>query len=430
MRRQTLVLGLLVATGVVSYIDRATLSVANGMVRHDLGLSAAQMGVLLSAFLWTYALAQLPVGFLIDKVGARKALSAGLAVWSVAQLLVGCVTSLGQFCAARALLGVGESPVSPGSARATRDWFPLHRRGMATGVWNSSSSLGTAIAVPLLTVLMLAVGWRWMFVVMGVAGLGVAGVLYWLYRDPQACGLPADALRHIGDARAHGDTAPDAPITFAQWRRLFSRRTVLGVLAGMFGCIYVLWMFNAWLPYYLEHDRHLSVGYTGLIAAIPFAFGVLGSLISGWMLDLLVRWGVSPVNSRKYPMTIGLIGMGLATIVGAVAQDGVIGIGAISVAMFLCYACTATAWATPVIAVPGPFCASMGSIQNFSGYIGGALAPSVTGAALQWTGDLHAGLLTGAAVGIGCGVLYYLLVTEPVSMAELAHPAGARPEKS
>jgi len=414
-RRQKVVLGLLVATGVISYVDRATLSVANGMVRHDLGLSASQMGLLLSAFLWAYAIAQLPVGFLIDRIGARKALAFGLTLWSVAQLLGGCVTSLTQFCVVRAVLGLGESPVSPGSSRATRDWFAVHNRGTATGIWNSSSSLGTAVAVPLLTFLMLSLGWRWMFIVMGGAGLIVAALLYSLYRDPRECLTPHDC-RHLDD----GSQSTASPVTFAQWRRLFGQRTSLAMLVGFFGCIYVLWMFNAWLPYYLEHDRHLSIAHTGMVAAIPFVFGVLGSLFGGWLVDLLVRQGVSPINSRKYPMGLALVGMGLATLLGAMSEDNAIAVASISVAMFLCYVCTAAAWATPPVAVPGPFCASMGAMQNFGGYIGGAIAPSVTGAMLEHADSLRDGLAIGAFIAIVCAVGYFLLMKKPVSMEDLA----------
>ena len=142
---------------------------ANLTIRQDLGLSIADMGYLLSAFLWAYAFSQLPTGAMVDKFGPRFLLTSGLSLWSLAQLLGGLVQSFGQFFSARLLLGVGEAPQFPTGARVVRDWFNPRDRGLATGVFNCASSLGTAIAVPLLTFLMLSFGWRVMVMVMGVA---------------------------------------------------------------------------------------------------------------------------------------------------------------------------------------------------------------------------------------------------------------------
>src|ERR1700685_280319 len=186
---QRVALTLLVVAGVVNYIDRATLAVANPLIREELGLSIADMGYLLSAFLWAYAFSQLPTGAMVDKVGPRILLALGLSLWSFAQLLGGLVRSFGQFFGARLLLGIGEAPQFPTGARVVRDWFNQRDRGLATGIFNCASSLGTAIAVPLLTFLMLAFGWRTMFVMMGAAGLVMAAVWYLVYRTPDELAL-------------------------------------------------------------------------------------------------------------------------------------------------------------------------------------------------------------------------------------------------
>jgi MFS family permease len=156
-------IALLVAGGALNYIDRATLSVANKIIQDELGIPVAKMGLLLSAFLWAYAIAQLPVGGLIDRFGPRKLLGLGLFSWSLAQAAGGLVTGFGVFMVARFALGVGEAPLFPGGARVVRDWFGIRERGFATGLCQSASSLGNFIAVPLLTLLMLRLSWRWMF---------------------------------------------------------------------------------------------------------------------------------------------------------------------------------------------------------------------------------------------------------------------------
>jgi sugar phosphate permease len=300
---QIAALAMLVVAGVINYIDRATLAVANPLIREELGLSIADMGYLLSAFLWAYAFAQLPTGAMVDKIGPRILLALGLSLWS-AQLLGGLVQEFGQFFGARLLLGVGEAPQFPTCARVVRDWFNQRDRGLATGIFNCASSLGTAIAVPLLTFLMLSFGWRTMFVVMGVAGLVMAAVWYLVYRNPTELALTPEENAY----RTQGDPPGQrTKVTFREWKLLFRFRTTWGMIFGYFGCIYLTWIYTAWLPGYLEIQRHMSVKYTGWAAAIPFAWGVPGGVLGGYIADILVRRGVEPLKSRRYPAALALL---------------------------------------------------------------------------------------------------------------------------
>src|SRR4051794_31019209 len=230
-RTQIIALVLLVLSGVANYIDRATLAVANPLIREELGLSIADMGLLLSAFLWVYAIAQLPVGALVDRLGPRLMLTLGLGLWSLAQAFGGLGNSFGQFFTARAVLGLGEAPQFPTAARVSRDWFNPRDRGTATGIWNCSSTLGTAISVPLLTFLMLSVGWRWMFLIMGVAGLLVAIIAYAIYRNPSEVALTPEERRHLTEGDTTGESGR---LTWPEWKRLFSFRTTWGMLIGFF----------------------------------------------------------------------------------------------------------------------------------------------------------------------------------------------------
>src|ERR1700761_2328965 len=227
---QVAALAMLVVAGVINYIDRATLAVANPLIREELGLSIADMGYLLSAFLWSYAIATLTTGAMVDKLGPRILLTLGLSLWSLAQLLGGLVRGFGEFFGARLLLGVGEAPQFPTCARVVRDWFNQRDRGLATGIFNCASSLGTAIAVPLLTFLMLSFGWRAMFMLMGVAGLVVAAVWYVVYRDPAGVALTAEenTYRTQGDPPGQQRTQ----VTFREWRLLFRFRTTWGMILG------------------------------------------------------------------------------------------------------------------------------------------------------------------------------------------------------
>ena len=413
---QRTALAMLVLSGVVNYIDRATLAVANPLIRHDLGLSIADMGYLLSAFLWSYAFSQLPTGAMVDKLGPRLLLTVGLSLWSLAQLLGGLVNSFGQFFGARILLGIGEAPQFPTGARVVRDWFNPRDRGLATGVFNCASTLGTAIAVPLLTGLMFVFGWRWMFAIMGVAGLVVAGAWYAIYRNPADVALTEGETAY----RAEGDPASQRTVvTLAEWKQLFRFRTTWGMILGYFGTIYITWIYTAWLPGYLEIERHMSVKYTGVAAAIPFAWGVVGGVLGGYLADVLVRRGVSPMRSRKVPAALALVGTAGCTLAAAYVESNTMAIVFISASLFLVYITSTCAWALSSVAAPTNCTASIGAMQNFGGYLGGALAPTVTGLIVQGTGSFVLALVVGAVIALGSAASYLFLVKDPITTAQL-----------
>jgi sugar phosphate permease len=408
---QRAALTLLVIGGAINTMDRAALAIANPLIRHDFGLSIAQMGALLSAFLWAYAFSQLPVGVLIDRFGPRKLLAWGLVLWSGAQMLCGFVTGMTQFFIARLLLGIGEAPQFPSAGRVVRDWFAVRDRGLATGIFNGSSTLGTGLAAPVLTALMLAFGWRWMFIVMGVLGL-IAGVLwYLLYREPSQVGLTAAENRY----RSEGDQAGEIKqITVREWGGLFRSATTWGRLVGCFGTIYVQWVFYAWMPGYLEIERHMSVARTGIAAGIPYIFAVAGSLTAGWLVDFLTRRGVSPISSRKLPLCTVLVLETGCVIAAALVPSNTVAIACLSGAMFFGTAATTYSWALVTVVGPANCTGSLGSLQNFGGYIGGSLAPVATGLIVQATGSFVPALFCGAGMALFAAIAYFVLIRGPI----------------
>ncbi len=411
---QRTALVMLVASGVINYIDRVTLSIGNPLIRQDLGLSIAEMGLLLSAFLWAYAFSQLPVGAMIDRFGPRKLLGLGLTLWSFAQVACGLVGSFGQFIVARVLLGIGEAPQFPSGARVVRDWFNVSQRGTATGVFNSASTLGNAIAAPLLTGLMLAFGWRWMFIIMGFVGLAAAAIWYALYRDPADAGVTPDEHRFLTEGDTTGDeNGGTRHVTFQQWRQLFRFRTTWGMILGFFGTVYITWLFNSWLPAYLEIERHMSIAHSGLASAIPATCGVAGAISGGISVDYLVRRGITPINSRRYQFSAALLGMSVFTVLAAYAPGNALAIAFISAAIFLGYVSSSTAWAMASVAAPTNCTASIGAMQNFGGYLGGALAPMITGFIVQATGSFVPALLVGAAIGLASAACYFFIIRRP-----------------
>jgi MFS family permease len=407
---------MLVISGTINYIDRATLAVGNPLIRHDLGLSIADMGYLLSAFLWAYAFAQLPSGALVDRFRPRVVLTVGLSLWSLAQVASGLVAGFGQFYIARLFLGAGEAPQFPTATRVTRDWFNPRNRGLTSGIWNGASPFGTALALPLLTALMLAFGWRWMFIIMGLAGIVVAAIWFRLYRNPTEVALTDDEIAYCTE----GDPAARrGPVTFREWKMLFRFRTTWGMIIGYFGCIYTTWIYTAWLPGYLEIQRHMSVKYTGVAAAIPFAWGVAGAVAGGYIADRLLRAGQTPLNSRKIPASLALVGTAGFTIAAAYVQSNMLAIACISAAIFLLYVTSTCSWALSSVAVPPNLTASVGAMTNFGGYLGGALAPTVTGLIVQRTGSFVLALVVGAVITLISAASYMFVVHDEISDVHL-----------
>jgi MFS family permease len=407
IKSQRTALAIIVLSGTVNYLDRATLAVANPLIRADLGLNVAQMGMLLSAFLWAYAFSQLPAGALVDRVGPRWLLGAGLALWSMAQIIGGLVTGITQFAAARVLLGIGESPQFTSGVRVVRDWFNVRERALGVGLVNTSPFIGQAIAPPLLTAMMLTFGWRWMFIAMGLLGLAVCVLWITFFREPRNVSLDADERTYLTE----GDPPVVAkPITLAQWRHLFAFRSTWGLMIGCFGLGYCTWLYGAWLPGYLEIQRHMTIRSTGYVAAIPFALAVLGAIGGGLLADRLVRRGYSPVNSRKVPLVAGLIGVAVFTIGAAEVTSNVLSVGCITLAMMCGAMCSGLYWALASAIAPSNCTASAGSLANFGSYIGGAIVPVTTGFIVQATGSFTPALLLGGAIALISSMSYLLLI--------------------
>src|SRR5262249_52885392 len=160
------------------------------------------------------------------------------------------------------------------------------------------------------TFLMLEFGWRWMFVLMGIVGVAIAAVWFVVFRDARNTDFAPEEQAFLTEGE---QPSPAQQVTFKEWSGLFRFRTTWGLIFGFFGIVYMTWLFQGWLPSYLEIQRHMSIRATGFVAAIPFFFGVIGSVGFGWITDRLMAAGFSPVNSRKLPIVCGLLGMAVFT---------------------------------------------------------------------------------------------------------------------
>ena len=275
-RIQTVTLVLLFMAGIVNFLDRSSLSVAGEAIRGELGLSATEFGVLLSAFSLSYGFSQLPSGILLDRFGPRIVLGAGLIFWSLMQALTGMVNSFSHFILMRIGLGIGEAPFMPAGVKSITDWYAQKERGTALGIFNSSTVIGQAIAPPALVLMQLAWGWRTMFVIIGVAGILVGICWYAWYRNRAQFVLTDEERTYLS-----APVKPRPQLQFSEWLALFKHRTTWGMILGFSGVNYTGWLYIAWLPGYLQAEQGFSLAKTGWVAAIPFLAAAVGMWVNG-----------------------------------------------------------------------------------------------------------------------------------------------------
>lgn len=173
-----LVVALLFFATTINYMDRAILGIAGPSMMEDLSLSAIQFGLLGSAFFWSYALMQIPVGIIVDKLGARLTYTIAIIWWSICTILTGFGRSIGTLIGIRVLMGIGEAPAFPTNTRVISDWLPTHERGFANGVFNSGTAVGIGLTTPLLAWIIANWGWESAFIVIGA--IGFVWLLFWL----------------------------------------------------------------------------------------------------------------------------------------------------------------------------------------------------------------------------------------------------------
>ncbi|RAR47908.1 ACS family glucarate transporter-like MFS transporter [Paraburkholderia unamae] len=293
----------LFSLSMINYMDRIALSIAAKPIQHEFGLSPVGMGYLFSSFIWSYALFLLPMGFLVDRLGAKRMAALGILVWSTATALTGAATNFATLIAARLVMGAGESTSNPVGGKVIRQWIPASERGMVSAMFNSGSYAGPAICSVMLGTLVALFGWRVSFVIAGAIGFVWLGAWLLFFNSPERVRwLKTDErekiIRERESKRAVGDDEDTS--TKHGFQTLVRSRTLWG-LALTQGCnVYTQYLFLTWLPSYLQTTRHLSLAHTGVLAAVPYAAAVLLCILVGRFSDQrLKKVGVGTGQRRK-----------------------------------------------------------------------------------------------------------------------------------
>ena len=392
---------LLFAAGLINFFDRSSLGIAATSIRAELHLSATEIGALLSVFSFAYGIAQLPLAAYLRPRNAQRTLGLGLLLWSAAQAASGAVHRFGSFLALRVVLGAGESPFYPAGVYLIRQNTGEQQRGRATAVLNLASTLGLAMAPPLLTVLMLRFGWRGMFFALGIAGTVLA--VLWLFL-PQ----PAAAVAQAGQAPA---------LPFAA---LLRQPTMWGMMLGFGGLNYVNWFFISWLPGYLETGRHLSIRSSGWLAATPFLAGACGALLSGVVTDMLIKQDRPAARVYRSCIILGLLLCGATTALTEAAATTVGALALVSAAVFCLQFAGTAGWGLVQAMAPRENVPAASALQNFGSFMLASLAPVITGRLLDRTHSFQiAFFICGAMAIFGAGC-YATLTHRPIAQAEVA----------
>lgn len=414
-RMQWVAVGLCTFAIALNYIDRSTLAIGNLSIREEFGITAAGIGALQSAWSLAFAFSQIPVGLIVDRIGSRRLLGWALVLWSVAQAAGGLFTGYMSFLMSRVFLGVFESPAFPASVRTVANFFHPKDRGRPTGLYTIGGDIGRLVGTPLLTALLIAFGWRTMFVAMGVAGLLGAVAWFALYRDPDMTKLQGADREYL----AANKVGERSPVTVASWRRLFGYRSMWGMILGAFCSGYAIWMYGTWLPGYLEMQHHVSIAKTGLLAMIPLGCSIVGSLVGGYVTDRLAHGGMGLVASRKLPAGAGYVASAAFCAAAAYSTGLAPALTFISASMFFLAFAQSGKWTLITAIAPQSYSASVASIQNFGSYIGGTASPLITGLVVDATGSFALALWIGAGVMVAGAALYTVVVRDPIPLEGL-----------
>ncbi len=392
IRRRWLITALLFLAGLINYFDRTIVSVALPVIALDLHIGPARMGVLLSAFFWSYALMQVPIGGLADRYNLRWLYAACFALWSVTCGLTGFAASLGVMIVLRMLLGIGESIYLPGGMKAVSVLFPPRDRGLASGVVNCGTRAGLAFGAPLIAALVVAFGWKAAFFLLGFLSL--------LWLAPWLAAFPPGASTVTGPITGTRARPP--------WTSSTLDRNLLGMSLANIGYGYYFYLMVTWLPTYLVKVRGLTLEQAGAYAVVPYLTFTLAEPLGGWIADRLVAAGRDEIFIRKSIVAAAFLTSLMLIPAGLVAG--------ITPAILLLGGASLVGLSTPNIYAlvqrvtrNGEVGFSIG-VMNLAGNISGIVAPIATGLIVQQTGSYFPAFVAAVVVLLAVVPVYWVMV--------------------
>jgi MFS transporter, ACS family, glucarate transporter len=413
----------------VNYADRATLSIAGSALSKELGLDAIAMGYVFSAFGWSYVIAQVPGGWLLDRFGSRWVYAFSIMIWSLFTMMQGWIgfftgaSAVVVLFALRFLVGLAEAPSFPANARIVAAWFPGNERGTASAFFNSGQYFATVMFAPLMGWIAHDFGWRYVFYVMGIIGIivGIAWIktVYAPKDHPGINEAEFDYIKEGGalvDLDAPGAKAAEDGPKWSYIGQLLSNRMMLGVYLGQY-CINTLtYFFLTWFPVYLVKERGLSILQAGFVATLPALCGFIGGVLGGVISDAILRRTGSLTLARKIPIVGGML-LSMSIIGCNYVDTDALVVGFMALAFFG-KGIGALGWAVVSDTSPKEAGGVSGGLFNTCGNLSSITTPIIIGYIVAATGSFN-----GALVFVGLNALLaaaaYLIIVGKIERVQL-----------
>lgn len=373
------VLMIMFATYLLCYMDRMVMASAIPFIADEFGLSPLEMGGVMSAFFFSYAILQIPGGVLADKFGSRPVLTFGIAWWSIFTAVTGWASSLSSMIAIRVIFGIGEGIFPPAAFKTIASWFPKKEVGRANGFMLTTNSLGPALAPLFVSALVVAWGWRSVFFSLFIPGIIIAA-LVWVYVKSSPSESKYMSQNELAEYQE--DTAEDI---------VAAKKLGLSELVKMplvWWCFLTLFFYNiafggiaSWLPTYLLKSRGFGITQMGIGASLPFFMGTIGYYISGHLSDKYFK------NSRQIPVIIGAVIGAVFTCLTVLAPSGVMAVVFQMIGFFFITIGSGAIFTLPVAALPSAVVGSAMGVVNTAGQIAGFLSPLIVGYMLTVTNN-------------------------------------------
>lgn len=366
----------------VSYMDRVNLSVAVPVIMKEFHFTKIEIGWMQTAFFLGYALMQIPGGMLSERFGHRRIAALGVTWWSAFTALTAAGSGMFSFVVIRGLFGLGEGPVFPAFSNCIYHWFGKFERGKASSLMLSGAFLGPVVGPAITVSLMIAFGWRAVFVIFGLAGLVIA-VLWYIF----ATQTPQEN-KHVNEAELKIIAGPDfvagaapAPVVkkakLAPWSKFMGSPQFWAIALQYFITDYVMYVFLAWLPLYLMEAQKFSLKSMGIAASFPWLALFIATMTTGWVADKMVAAGMSKFHARTTFGSAGLVICCVTLYLGAVATVPWQNVMWMSFSLGALGLTFNASWAA-CLDIGGKYSGSVSGWMNLWGNIGGVLAPVIT----------------------------------------------------
>src|SRR5215469_571576 len=375
----------------INYIDRGNLSIAAPLLKNELAISASGLGILLSAFFWSYTAMLFVCGWFVDRFDASRVLALGYLVWSLSTAATGLVQGFAMLLLMRLFLGIGESVAFPCYSKILAHHLPEHSRGFANGAIIAGMKLGPAAGTLGAGLLIANYGWRPVFLGIGLVSLGwLPAWIKWMPRH---------------------ETPPHFAGASPRVIDILRQRPFWATAAGAFCVAYPLYFTITWLPFYLVHEQHLSLQEMVTVAALFYTVDAAAALATGCIADLRIRQGLSAGVTRKTAMALGW----------TTAAVGFLGCSLAGPHWYLAWLMVAAVglgtgnagvWAfTQTLAGPRAV-GRWAGLQNGFGNLAGIMGPALTGFTVDWTGRFQVAIGITAAVCLVGALVWLFLVGE------------------